>query len=94
MPKAASYLLRLEERLTKGLWFRRALAVFVAVLTIRLTHWGMAYADHALVAKAALLDVAAVIAAVAGIPVALVTLLFNKYVENRTNGNTRLDNGS
>lgn len=94
MSKIFEYVLRFEDRLNNGLWFRRALAIAVMVLVIRLTDWGMGYADKALLAKAALLDVAATITAVAGIPVALLTLLFNKYVETRSDGNTKLDNGS
>lgn len=78
----------LELRLERGLWFRRGLAIVVMVLVFRLTTWGMHYAQQALDGKAALLDVAAVITAVAGIPVALLTLLFNKYVENRNDSSS------
>lgn len=73
----------LEERLERGLWFRRGLYVATFWLTISLTTWAATYAEAALAQKATLLDVAAVITAVAGIPLALLTMLFNRYVEGR-----------
>jgi hypothetical protein len=75
----------LEQRFNTGFWFRRGIAIAVLVITIRLTEWGMRYADSALAAKADLLGVAAVIGAVAAVPIGLVTLLFSKYQEWRQN---------
>lgn len=78
-----SIFLWIEERLDNGMWFRRGLAVTTVWLTFSLTNWAAQYAEKALATKAALLDVAAVITAVAGIPLALLTLLFNKYIDGR-----------
>lgn len=73
-----------ETRLDKGLWFRRGLAVATFALTINLTTWASSFAEKALAkGQVSLLDVAATITAVAGIPLALLTLLFNKYTDSR-----------
>lgn len=83
----------IEKRLDSGSYFRRALATAVVVLTFKLTEWGTHFAEVGLVAKADLLGIAAVLAAVAGIPVAILSLVFNKYVESRkeTNVPPRVD---
>lgn len=73
-----------ETRLDKGAWFRRGLAVATFWTTISLTTWAATFAERALATKVPLMDVAAVITAVAGIPLALLTLLFNKYTESRS----------
>ncbi len=72
-----------EERLDRGAWFRRGLAAATLVLAFSLTAWGMKFADSALMAKADLMGVAAVIGAVAAIPLALLTMLFRGYVDSR-----------
>lgn len=74
----------IETRLDKGAWFRRILAVVTVFLVFRMTYWATEYAEKALLAKVSLLDGAAIITAVAGIPVALLTLIFNKYVDSRS----------
>jgi ABC-type nitrate/sulfonate/bicarbonate transport system permease component len=74
----------IETRLAQGLWFRRGLAIAVLAFTWHLTDWGSLYAQQALTLKADLMAVAAVIGAVAAIPLGLLTLLFNKYVEGRS----------
>lgn len=66
-------------------WFRRCLAIAVLLYTFRLTNWGAQYAMLALGTGADLMGVAAIIGAVAAIPLGLVTLVFNKYNEKRTN---------
>ncbi len=73
----------LETRLKEGMWFRRGLALAVLAFTWHLTDWGAAFAQQALTLKADLMACAAVIGAVAAIPLGLLTLLFNKYVEGR-----------
>jgi hypothetical protein len=77
-------LIWLETRLEEGAWFRRGIAVAVLVLTYRLTEWAARFAEKALAAKADLLATAATITAVAGVPLALLTLLFNKYATSRS----------
>lgn len=76
-----------EDRLYSGSYFRRGLAVAVLILTYKLTEWGMMFANIALNKDSDLVGTAAVITAVSGIPVALLTLLLNKYVETRTQEN-------
>lgn len=56
----------------------------VLVFTWHLSDWGAEFAGKALLSKADLMGVAAVIGAVAAIPLGLLTLLFNKYVEGRS----------
>lgn len=73
----------IEARLDAGAWVRRWIVVFTLFETYTLTKWGAHYADLALTAKADLTGTAATIAAVAGIPLALLTLLFKSYVESR-----------
>lgn len=73
----------IEQRLDAGSWFRRAVVVFTLILTYRLTNWSTLYAVTAITAKADLIGTAGVITAVAGIPLGLLTLLFNKYVDSR-----------
>ena len=83
-----NFLKALEDRLREGFWFRRGLGIAVFVLVWRMTDWGMRYAQQTLDKNANLLDTAAIITAVAGIPVILLTLLVNKYVETRNNDTT------
>lgn len=64
-------------------WLTEALVVAVIALAVKLTAWSAQYADTALVAKADLMGVAAVIAAVAAAPLGILTLLLNKYSEIR-----------
>jgi ABC-type nitrate/sulfonate/bicarbonate transport system permease component len=78
-----SFFKALEERLAQGFWFRRGLAATVLAFCWHLTDWGASFAEKALTSKADLMAVAAVIGAVAAIPLGLLTLLFNKYVEGR-----------
>lgn len=59
--------------------FRRALILAILWFTYRLTTWGMTFADHALSIGADLLGVAAILGAVAAMPLGILTLLFNKY---------------
>jgi hypothetical protein len=59
--------------------FRRGLIIAILLFTYRLTTWGMQYADKALLAGADLLGVAAILGAVAAMPLGILTLLFNKY---------------
>lgn len=66
-----------------GSYFRRGIAVFVMYLTYKLTVWSTTFAEHALADKGDLMATAAIIGAVAGVPIALLTLLLNKYVENQ-----------
>lgn len=73
----------IEQRLDAGAWFRRGIVIFTLVLTYRLTSWSTVYAITAITAKADLVGTAGVITAVAGIPLGLLTLLFNKYVDSR-----------
>lgn len=73
-----------EARLDEGAWFRRGLAVTTVVLIFQLTSWAARFAQQALETKADLMATAAVIGAVAGVPLALLTLLFNKYAESRS----------
>lgn len=73
----------IETRLDQGLWFRRGLAVTTIIITVQMTTWAAKYANLALAEKADLMGVAAVIGAVSGVPVVLLTILFNKYVETR-----------
>jgi hypothetical protein len=80
LAKLASFL---ERGFNKNLWFRRGLAIAVLVLVFRMTNWGMSFAEATLAAKASLLDAAALVAAVGGIPTALLTILFNKYTDTR-----------
>lgn len=78
----------LDKYLSKFLglrWFRRALAIAVLMFTFRLTTWGANYAMLAIATDKDLMGVAAVIGAVAAIPLGLLTLLFNKYEEKRQN---------
>lgn len=65
-------------------WFRRGLAIAVLCYTFKLTEWGARYAQLALDQKADLMGIAAIIGAVAAIPLGLLTLVFNKYNEVRT----------
>ena len=74
----------IETRLDEGAWFRRGLAVTTVVLTFQLTTWAARFAEHAMEAKADLMATAAVIGAVAGVPLALLTMLFNRYAESRS----------
>jgi hypothetical protein len=76
-------LIWLETRLEEGAWFRRGIAVATIVLTFQLTTWAARFAEAALAAKADLMAVAATIGAVSGVPLALLTLLFNKYTDSR-----------
>lgn len=76
----------------RGLLFRRLLIVAIMVLTFRLSVWATGFADKALSDKADLLGAAAIITAVAGVPVAIITALMNKYSEIRQNAN--VGNGS
>lgn len=73
----------LETRLDEGLWFRRGLAITTIIITVQMTTWAASFANAALTSKADLMGVAAVIGAVSGVPVVLLTILFNKYVEAR-----------
>lgn len=73
-----------ETRLDEGSWFRRGLAVATVALAVQLTVWSTHFASKALADKADLMGVAAVIGAVAGVPVVLLTLLFNKYVDSKS----------
>lgn len=57
----------------------------VLFFTYKLTEWGIHFAESALAAKADLMGVAGVIGAVATGPIAIVSLILNKYVETRTN---------
>lgn len=57
----------------------------VIYLVFRLTDWGMLYANAALAKGSDLTGTAAVIAAVAGIPVALLTMVFSTYVKSWRN---------
>jgi hypothetical protein len=72
-----------ETRLEEGAWFRRGVAIAILVLTYRLTEWAARFAEAALAAKSDLMAVAATITAVAGVPLALLTLLLNKYTASR-----------
>lgn len=76
----------IETRLDAGAWVRRGIVAFTIIETYRLTNWGARYADLALTSKADLTGAAATIGAVAGIPLALLTLLFKSYVESRKEG--------
>jgi hypothetical protein len=64
-------------------WFRRALIIAVLCFTFRLTTWGANYAVMALSLDKDLVGAAAIIGAVAAIPLGLLTMLFNKYEEKR-----------
>lgn len=75
----------LELRLSQGSWFRRFLAIAVLLFTYKLTEWGIHFAESGLQSKADLMGIAAVIGALGTGPIALLTLLLNKYVETRVN---------
>lgn len=62
-------------------WFGELLLLFIIGFTVKLTIWGMQFADLALQAKVSLVDAAASIGAVAGIPIAMLTLALNKYLD-------------
>lgn len=62
-------------------WFGEALIVFTAVLALKLTFWGQQFAGLALAAKADMMGTAAIIGAVAGIPVAILGMVLNKYID-------------
>lgn len=63
-------------------------AGIVMYLVFKLSDWGMVYANNALAKGADLMGTAAVIAAVAGIPTALLTLVFNVYVKSWRNSDS------
>lgn len=65
------------------LWFSRGLAISILLFTFKLTEWGARFAEAALGSKSDLTGTAAIIGAVAAIPLALLTLLFNNYSEKR-----------
>ena len=73
----------IEARLNAGAWFRRGIVTFTLYMTFRLTNWGASFALTALASKADLVGTAGVITAVAGIPLGILTLIFNKYVDSR-----------
>lgn len=75
-----------ETRLDAGAWVRRGIVVFTLFETYTLTKWGAAFAETAIATKADLTGTAATIGAVAGIPLALLALLFKSYVESRKEG--------
>lgn len=62
-------------------WFGEALLLFIVGYTVRLTLWAMHFADAALAKGASLVDTGAAIAAVAGIPIAMLGLVLNKYLD-------------
>lgn len=64
-------------------WFRRTIVVSIVLLTIKLTEWGMAYAHSALQAHADLVGTAGIVTAVSGIPLTMLTLVFNFYRQQR-----------
>jgi hypothetical protein len=71
----------IEVRLDEGAWFRRGYVVAATVLTWQVTLWAMRYAE--INAARPGIDTAAVIAAVAGVPGAIVTFAFNAYLQSR-----------
>lgn len=71
----------IEARLDEGAWFRRLYVVAATVLTWQVTLWAMRYAD--VNAARPGMDTAAVIAAVAAVPGAVVTFAFNAYLQSR-----------
>jgi hypothetical protein len=75
---------RLLDRWLGKYWFRRGLAIAVLCYTFRLTTWSGTFAYTALLNGSDLTGVAAIIAAVAAIPLGLLTLVFQKYNESRT----------
>ena len=62
-------------------WFGEALLVFVVIYCVKLTTWAAQFADLAMKANASLVDTAAAITAVAGIPIAMLGLVLNKYLD-------------
>jgi hypothetical protein len=62
-------------------WFGETLLIFIVGYTVYLTSWAMGFANLALAAKVSLVDTASAIAAVAGIPIAMLTLALNKYLD-------------
>lgn len=78
----------IEKYLNKFLgdyWFRRGLACSVLFYTFHLTNWGAKFAEKALSEKADLVGTAGILTALAAIPLGLLTLVFNKYTETKTN---------
>ncbi len=66
-------------------WIRVALLGGVFAMTWRLTDWGMRFADAALVKPVTdWLGIAATIGAVGTMPIALLGLVFTKYMEFRS----------
>ena len=80
----------IELRLSQGSWFRRFLAIAVLLFTYKLTEWGIHFAESGLQAKADLMGIAAVIGALGTGPIALLTLLLNKYIEQRIDESNRV----
>lgn len=64
-------------------WFRRSLVVTILVFTYWLTDWAARFAALALDQKADLVGTAGIIAAVSAVPLGLLTLLSNNYIEKR-----------
>jgi hypothetical protein len=63
-------------------WFTRGLSIAVLVYTFRLTNWGASYATMAIMqGEKDLMGVAAIIGAVAAIPLGLITLVLKIYSE-------------
>lgn len=79
----------LDERLKTTSLDLVACVSVVMYLAFKLSSWGMFYANAALTKGADLTGTAAVIAAVAGIPIGLLTLAINTYVKSWGNNDPR-----
>lgn len=70
-----------EIRLNRGAWFRRAYVVAATVLTWQVVYWSFQFAKEALAAKADLIGVAAVLAAINGGVSLVQSGAFRQYLE-------------
>ncbi len=62
---------------------RAAIIAYLLWFAHDLTRWAMAFASSALASKAEMSGVAAVIVSTSAAPIAILTLLTNKYLETR-----------
>jgi hypothetical protein len=69
--------------LNKGFLVPEFLVGVFIFLSFKLTNWSIAYAGIAIALNKDLMATAAVITAVGGVPVALLTILVNKYQDIR-----------
>lgn len=66
-------------------WFGELFIIFVCYIAVRLTTWGMWFADRALDKGSDLTGAAAILAAVGALPLGLLTLVATNYIKMRAN---------